>query len=105
MDIEARKIAIIKQILNIENERLIRELEIKLIQFFSTYQSPIKDKKNLSNKQHNTFPPIIEIRKNVSINEIVAEQQTSPISYKEIQEATKETKWDQSLAELLEALN
>ena len=31
MDIEARKIAMVKQILNIENERLIKELEAKLI--------------------------------------------------------------------------
>ena len=57
------------------------------------------------NKSDKTIPPIIEIRENVSLNELVSEQQTIPITYKEIQESTKKTKWDHSLTELLEALN
>ena len=105
MDIEARKIAMIKEILDIDNERFIKELEAKLIQLSPKYKSSLKKNKSLRNKQNNTTPPITKIRKNVSLNELVAEQETIPISYQEIQEATKKTKWEYSLTELLAALN
>jgi len=107
MDIEARKIAMVKQILNIENERFIKELEAKLTQLFPKYKSSSKDKNPLRSKQkqNNSTPPITEIRENVSLNELVTEQQTTPISYKEIQAATKKTKWEHSLTVLLDALN
>lgn len=107
MDIEARKIAIVKQILNIENERLIKELEIKLIQLFPKYKSSLKHANPLSSKQkqNNSTPPLTKIRENVSLNELVEEQTTTPISYEEIQVTTKKTKWKHSLTELLEALN
>ena len=106
MDIEARKIALVKQILNIENERFIKELEAKLLQLFPKYQSSFKNKQPLHKQQNqnNSTAPITEIRENVSLNELVAEQQTIPISYKEIQKSTKETKWKHSLTVLLEAL-
>jgi len=70
MDIEARKIAMVKQILNIENERFIKELEAKLIQLFPKYKSSLKHKNPLSGKQkpNNSTPPITEIRANVSLN-------------------------------------
>lgn len=107
MDIEARKIAMVKQILNIENERFIKELEAKLMQLFPKYKSSLKNKEPLPNKQeqNNITPPITEIRAKVSLDELVAEQQTIPISYKEIQATTKKAKWKYSLTELLEALN
>lgn len=105
MDIKARKIAMIKQILNIDNERFISELEIKLIQLFPKYKSSLNNKKLTHNSQKQISPAITEIRKNVSLNKLVAEQQTVPINYKDIRDISKKTKWEHSLAELLEALN
>ena len=80
---------------------------MKLIQLFPKYKSSLKHTNPLSSKQeqNNSTPPITEIRENVSLNELVAEQTITPISYKEIQVTTKKTKWKHSLTALLEALN
>lgn len=60
-------------------------------------------KKNNSND--NTFvPPTIEIRKNVSLDTILSEQQITPITYQEIQAMTKDMDWEYTLEELLAAL-
>ncbi|GEM_PF-6795083 len=64
---------------------------------------PIEEKNNSKNS---TFTlSTIEIRKNVSLDIIVTEQQIIPITYREIQFMVKDTIWKHSLEELLEALN
>lgn len=55
-------------------------------------------------KQGNLIPPITEIRKNIGLDTIIAEQQTVPIGYSKIQKSTQEIKWNHSLKDLLEAL-
>lgn len=107
MNIEARKIALVKQILSLENELLIKELEAKLMQLLPSSISSLKNKKPKKNltKKNNLNPPITKIRENISLDKIVAEQKTTPISYNEIQTITKKTKWNHSLETLLEALN
>jgi len=107
MNIEARKIAMVKQILDINNEIFIKELEAKLIQLLPKYVSTANDKKpnNKQLKQNTLIPPITEIRSGVSLDEIIAEQQIIPITYDEIQQANKKIKSQYSLVELLEALN
>jgi len=105
MNIEARKIEIVKQILSINNEILIKELEAKLIQLLPKSQANSDNKKkSLTNRQEKSTPPITEIRKNISLDEIVAEQQITPITYAEVRAMTKKITWKHSLAELLEAL-
>ena len=107
MNIEARKIEMAKQILNINNERFINELEAKLIQLLPKYKPVAGHKKSpvTPQKQGNSTPPIAKIRENVNLNEIVAEQKTTLIRYAEIKDLTKKTDWKYSLKELLEALN
>jgi len=107
MNLEARKIAMVKQILNINNEKLIKELEAQLIQLLPSYHAATKSKKSLGNqlKQDISSPPIVEIREKVSLEQIVAAQQTTPISYAEIKQLTSSTNWKYSLTDLLEALN
>ncbi len=107
MNIEARKIAIVKQILGIENELLIKELEAKLIQLIPRNLTKRKKKKSEHQPptKKYTTPPITKIRKNVNLDTIVSEQKTIPITYKEIQAMNEEITWEQSLEELLEALN
>lgn len=107
MNIEARKIAMVKQILNINNEIFIKELEAKLIQLFPKYISAADNKKpeNRQLKKDTLSPPITEIRSGVSLDKIVAEQQTIPITYEEIQQSNKNIKSKYSLAELLKTLN
>lgn len=107
MNIEARKIALVKQILSLQNELLIKELEAKLVQLIPRNLTKVKNKKSEtqpSKKKHKT-PPITKIRKNVSLETIVSEQKTIPITYKEIQVMNKDITWEQSLEELLKALN
>ena len=107
MNIEARKIAIVKEILSIENEFFIKELEAKLVQLIPKNAPKLKRKKaqNKSSENKSRTPPITEIRKNVSLDTIVSEQQTVPITYEEIQAMIEEVTWEHSLEELLEVLN
>lgn len=111
MNIEARKISMIQQILNIDNELFIAELERKILELLPNYKSSSENKKSfpLQNVKVKSIsaksPPIVDIRHNVSLDEIVAEQQTIPISYLDIQVLAKETEWEYSLKELLEAIN
>jgi len=107
MNIEARKIAIVQQILSINNESSIKELEAKLIQLIPKSPPSLKNKKseNQSSKKKPTTPPITKIRKNVSLDTIVSEQETTPITYKEIQAMVDDMDWNHSLEELLDALN
>lgn len=103
MSIEARKIALVQEILGINNEKFIKELELKIIQLLPQPQSSTSSID--TNNETKLNPPITEIRKNVNLDEIIAEQKTSAIGYEEIQELAKEGEWDYSLKELLAALN
>lgn len=111
MNIEARKISIIQQILNIDNDYFVKELEAMMAQLLPKYQpvldndKPIAEAPNEVNHLPQTMPPVVEIRKNVSLAEIVAEQNTTSISYAEIQDLAKEGNWTYSLNELLAAID
>lgn len=59
-------------------------------------------KNNLKN--NNLTPPTTEIRKNVSLDTIIAEQQITPITYQEINDMVEDMDWEYTLAELLAAL-
>lgn len=49
--------------------------------------------------------PTTEIRSGVSLEQIIAEQETTPITYAEISVMVEETEWDVSLEEMLAILD
>ena len=51
------------------------------------------------------FPAIISIRKNVSLHELMQEQNYKPISYQQFRAKTMDIQWEESLDELLDALH
>ena len=85
------------------------ELFIKEVSNILLKKQQKEDKKKLSDKKKspnkNATLATVEIRKNVSLDQIVKEQKTTPISYSQIKDLAKKGDWNYSLKELLVELN
>lgn len=90
--VEVRKLNIIKVIMSIDNDDALRKIENQAIKIKSQIKIP------------NVFDAVKPIRENITIDQIVKEQNYKPITYQEFRKKADEIEWEESLEELLEML-
>ena len=90
--VEVRKLNIIKVIMSIDNDDALRKIENQAIKIKSQIKKP------------NVFDAVKPIRENITIDQIVKEQNYKPITYQEFRKKADEIEWEESLEELLEML-
>ena len=90
-DINTRKYKLIQQIIQLDDEQAISRIEQEVKQALST-----DEKLNLVIKP---------IRKSLTIDQIVEEQEYKPIKADEFFNIANEIEWEESLEELLEMLD
>jgi len=87
--VEAKKLNIIKVIMSIDNAQALDQLEEQVIQLKRQTEQP------------DIAAAIRPIRKNVTLEQIVEEQNYKPISYQEFRKKADEIEWEEPLEELL----
>ncbi|MEM8525523.1 MAG: hypothetical protein AAGG68_12855 [Bacteroidota bacterium] len=120
MTLEAKKLSIIKQILAIEEESVLDAIFGELEQgtayngsllqeeevSYQTAPNVIETTNNEDEEKLDFRDAVVEIRENVTFEDLIKEQNYKPITYSEIRKITDEIDWgDVSLEELLEALD
>ena len=78
-------------------ETIRHELEMKY--------KDISEQEEENNEEPLFMKGVKPIRENVTLKEIMAEQDYKPVSYKEFRELADKIEWEESLDELLEALS
>lgn len=89
-ELETRKLNLIQEIINLKNEKILNSLEEKI--------SELK-------KMDNLWEIVKPIKKAISIEEIIEEQNYKPISKKEFDKKAAALNIEEPLEELLEMLS
>lgn len=90
--VEVRKLNIIKVIMSIDNDDALRKIESQAIKIKGQIKKP------------NVFDAVKPIRENITIDQMVKEQNYKPITYQEFRKKADEIEWEETLEELLEML-
>lgn len=90
--VETRKLNIIRVVMSIDNIEALKRIEKQAINIKEETEKP------------HVFDAVKPIRENVTLEQIVAEQNYKPISYQAFRKKADRIEWDDSLEELLEML-
>ncbi|MEZ4887563.1 MAG: hypothetical protein R3E32_22715 [Chitinophagales bacterium] len=94
--LQVRKMNIIEIIMGIDNDEALAKIE----------NQAIKVKQQITHKNKlNVFDAVKPIRSNVSLEQIMSEQNYKPISYKEFRKLADKLELEESIEELLALLS